>query len=359
MAIFRLLHASDLHIAAKPERVGISDIIPKAGLRFPRIRTDGTASWPHRRRLALTSSYSPDILEALIELVYDEGDQLDVVLLSGDLATTGKENDLQKARSCVYGDAQGLWYIGQPYGRPEVTGRLALKGAAKDIVLIPGNHDRFQSTPFPPFFLPGGALFDQHFPWNGRFGWKGEKVQEWVSPRKEGMQLGLVSADLTLRELGDAENGLFGFRGSLGQGKAYADIVDQMKKRTDDLRDEHPGIGLLWVVHFPPQYPKIDDFLRLLEDEALIKAAHERRISHILSGHTHFPCAYTATVSGGSRVEVLCAGTASQVVAPDGNFFHVLEIEVEEEGSTSIAFQTFQWDYKALQWVQVVCPLRD
>src|SRR4051812_35529063 len=99
MAIFRLLHASDLHIAAKPERVGISDIIPKAGLRFPRIRTDGTASWPHRRRLALTSSYSPDILEALIELVYDEGDQLDVVLLSGDLATTGKENDLQKARS--------------------------------------------------------------------------------------------------------------------------------------------------------------------------------------------------------------------------------------------------------------------
>jgi hypothetical protein len=77
MAIFRLLHTSDLHIAHKPERVGLPDI-RKAGLSFPRALP----------LLARASSYSPDLLDGLIEFVYNQGNRLDAVLISGDAMNT-------------------------------------------------------------------------------------------------------------------------------------------------------------------------------------------------------------------------------------------------------------------------------
>ncbi len=343
MAIFRLLHVSDLHIADKQTRVGWWDAW-KAGLLFRR----------DRPQVALTSSHSPYLLEGLIDFVSHQRDPFDVVLLSGDLATTGKKKDLEKAFSCINGDSDFPLY----FGRPEIANNKTLKGAARKIVLLPGNHDRYRSIPGIPYFLPGGTDF------NEKFGWEGMKVKPWVSSIKEDTHLGLVSADLTLQEFSDAKGGRFRVRASLGQGKAYTDIVLAMKKLTVDLRKEYPQkIGLLWVVHFPPQYPEIDDFLRLLEDEALINAAHDEGISHILAGHTHFPLAYTAT-SSGSTVEVLCAGTATQHFAPDGNFIHEVIIEVKKGVVTSVKARNFRWDDKVgsrelgadQKWVPVPCP---
>jgi len=351
MAIFRLLHASDLHIALKQNRVGLVDAW-KAGLLFRRDRPE----------VALTSSHSPDLLDGLIEFVFQQDDPFDAVLLSGDLATTGKKEDLKEASSWINGDQNG--YVSPHSGRPEIASNPTLKGAARKIVLLPGNHDRYQNIPGIPFFVPGGILFNNYFGVDWDFNPK-VKVNKWVSPHKEGAHLGLVSADLTLKKFSDAENGLFGVRGSFGQGKAYADIIDALKKKTDDLREKHRGLGLLWVVHFPPKYPKIEeDFLQLLQDEILIKAAHEKRISHILAGHTHKPLAYTARSSDGSTVEVLCAGTATQLFAPDGNFIHQLMIEIEGEEVTSVRSRTFRWhdqvgarEKNADQiWVPVVCP---
>jgi len=65
-------------------------------------------------------------------------------------------------------------------------------------------------------------------------------------------------------------------------------------------------------------------------------------------------------------VNVLCAGTATQVFAPDGNFIHEVEIEVGEGGVTSVKQpqKTYQW-YDQVgargkgvdeKWVPVVCP---
>jgi 3',5'-cyclic AMP phosphodiesterase CpdA len=346
MAIFRLLHASDLHVAFRQERIGVVDYW-QAGLRFPR----------GRRRVRRTSSYSPDLLDGLIKLVYDQGDRFDAVLLSGDLATTGKEQDLDQARSCIDGDASSNWYSSPSSGRPEVASHWALKGAGRPILLLPGNHDRYKSVLPWPLFISGGTIFDEYF---GHY-WKvGQGVQGWVSPAKQGARLGLVSADLSLWK-GDNKVGPID---SLGQGRAYADIIARLETLTGELRAEDPGLGLLWVVHFPPANPDIDNSLRLLDDEVLIKAAHEKRISHILSGHTHFPRDYIATSPDGSTVKVLCAGTATQEFAPDGNFIHEVEIEVGEEGITSVKPQTYQW-YDQVgarkkgtdeKWVPVVCP---
>jgi hypothetical protein len=350
MAIFRLLHSSDLHVAFRQERIGVVDYW-QSGLRSPR----------SLRRVRRTSSYSPDLLDGLIELVYRQGDRFDAVLLSGDLATTGKEEDLEQARSCIDGNAGAHWSSSHSSERPrpEVASHRALKGAGRPILLLPGNHDRYRSVLPWPLFKPGGTLFDEYF---GHY-WKvGQGVQGWVSPAKEGARLGLVSADLSLWK-GDNTVGPID---SLGQGKAYADVIAGLETLTNELRDEDPGLGLLWVVHFPPANPDIDNSLGLLDGEVLIKAAHEKRISHILSGHTHFPRPYIATSPDGSTVKVLCAGTATQEFAPDGNFIHEVEIEVGGEGITSVKIkhQTYQW-YDQVgarekgadeKWVPVVCP---
>ncbi len=345
MAIFRLLHTSDLHVALRQERIGIVDY-RQAGLLFPH----------GLRRVRLTSSYSPDLLDGLIERVYRQGDRFDAVLISGDLATTGKEKDLEQARSCIDGDASARWYSSHSFGkpRPEIGSHRALKGAGRPILLLPGNHDRYRSSflstlllrPFPP----GGTLFDEYF---GHY-WKvGQGVQGWISPPKGDARLGLVSADLSLRENEGKDSLTYSY---LGQGKAYEDVIAELGKLTDELRADYPNLGLLWIVHFPPKYPQNKDFLRLLEDETLIKAAYKKGISYVLSGHTHIPRAYTATSSDGSTVEVLCAGTAAQVVALEGNFIHELTIEVGGKGITSISFQSFQWYEAVQQWVQVACP---
>lgn len=345
MATFRLLHASDLHIALKPERVGLLDT-PTAGLRFPR----------DLKRIGRTSSYSPDLLDGLIEFVYDRGDRFDAVLLSGDLATTGKSQDLQQARDCIDGDSQGLWYTSPPSGRSVIASHRSLKSAGKRLLLLPGNHDRYDST--FPFFVPGGTLFDdvRYF---GKYWKAGQGVQTWISPFKEGVRLGLVSADLSLRSGDQWADPL----GSYGQGNVYADIIHGLETLTEDLRTD--TLGLLWVVHFPPAYPGIDPVLRLLDEEVLIEAASRQRISHILAGHTHSPRAYSAESSAGTKIEILCAGTAAQGVAPWGNFIHELEIEVDAKGIASISFQTFQW-YEEVggvgrgaegQWIPVSCPV--
>jgi hypothetical protein len=206
MAIFRLLHSSDLHVAFRQERIGVVDYW-QSGLRSPR----------SLRRVRRTSSYSPDLLDGLIEFVYRQGDRFDAVLLSGDLATTGKEEDLEQARSCIDGNAGAHWYSSHSSGRPrlEVASHRALKGAGRPILLLPGN-----------LFKPGGTLFDEYF---GHY-WKvGQGVQGWVSPAKEGARLGLVSADLSLWK-GDNTVGPID---SLGQGKAYADVIAGLETLTN------------------------------------------------------------------------------------------------------------------------------
>ena len=96
----RILHASDLHIARTPNLTSVVDYI-SAGMYFNALRPR-----------ALASTYDPSILLRLADLIYSDyrgkyinqaSNPLDAVLLTGDLATTGKQRDLEAAVKFING----------------------------------------------------------------------------------------------------------------------------------------------------------------------------------------------------------------------------------------------------------------
>jgi 3',5'-cyclic AMP phosphodiesterase CpdA len=86
MTRFRLLHASDLHLAAVPYQYGL----PESWSAVVRFRCSPT----------LVSSQDPDLQKAFAIFaasVPADGVDYDVLVLSGDIATTGQPRDLQAA----------------------------------------------------------------------------------------------------------------------------------------------------------------------------------------------------------------------------------------------------------------------
>src|SRR6516165_2379679 len=98
MPTFRLLHASDLHLAVMPYQIGLPDPWRDVVRR--------------RRSPKEVSSHDPDVVTALELFVADPPDEdgYDVLVLSGDLATTGTMDDLNEARRVV----TGLASLGPP-----------------------------------------------------------------------------------------------------------------------------------------------------------------------------------------------------------------------------------------------------
>src|SRR5580704_7639784 len=128
MTTFRLLHASDLHLALKPYQYGLPD------------------SWwdvvRFRCSPSLVSSQDPDLVKAFFvfaSTMPPDDIDYDILVLSGDLATTGQWADLQVARAFIEGVAAG--------GAPPTFDLPSLDGHPGTVKLIPGNHDRFGPPP--------------------------------------------------------------------------------------------------------------------------------------------------------------------------------------------------------------------
>ncbi len=92
MASVRILHASDLHIAAVENITSPAD-------RF----TPGTIKDAALNRM-LASSYDSSILLHLAKFAYQQAElgRLDAILLTGDIATTGSSEDLRKAHEFIH-----------------------------------------------------------------------------------------------------------------------------------------------------------------------------------------------------------------------------------------------------------------
>ena len=92
--------------------------------------------------------------KALAEVAYREGAQIEGVIVTGDLATTGHKSDLQAAYD-FFRQRNGT----NPYltsnNEPTLNSPRNL-----DLYLIPGNHDRFD---WKRLLMPGGTDFDVTF----------------------------------------------------------------------------------------------------------------------------------------------------------------------------------------------------
>ncbi len=313
MDSFRILHISDLHFGLPPRNCGFPDILHSAGYK--------SAS----RHPLSPSSYDPDLAEALARFVHRSGRRLDAIIVSGDLATNGTVVDLSLARDFILNPAiRNLWW--------NKSGAPSINQWDLPILVIPGNHDRFDGQ----FYNPGGTLFDRAFGTKWRAGNAAQILR--VFKGISGEHLAFLGADFCLRSKKDG-TGIWGY---LGQGKVYQNACNALVDATDDVRNRFGDIGVVWVVHFPPEFQNIKASLALIDDNLLANAAAKSQVPVILCGHTHEPRKYP--LAGGCLV--YCAGTATQYYAPKQNILHVLEFEVAGANVKCLPHQNLHWDQR-------------
>ncbi len=369
MTSLNILHASDLHISVHkrlrspldkfrdlehPWDVSAHGI----GEKIPIAEAFITAWW---ERMA-ASSYDPELLEALAEFIYEyarvkldhdgqpvteEGaDKLDAVVLTGDLATTGSTDDIDRVAKFL----RSPWNPKYPHKSASDDYRGASLAAVKvPILCLPGNHDRYIPTreifqkKYPILFRPGGRNFDSKVDdyWH-----KPVHEIEISTERSDTKRLRVVvlAADFTLENLHDHE-GLFGW---LAQGRAYSDKRAKLVSRTNELRkqaDDDEVLCILWAMHFPPAYPGYPTYGKLLGDTKVLSAANQVGVHAILAGHTHKHLTYR---SPEWAFFIFCAGTATQYepqpspgspissVKAD-NYFQVINVNLDEIGRLRIS----------------------
>jgi 3',5'-cyclic AMP phosphodiesterase CpdA len=313
-----LLHLSDLHFSFEPRRL---DALSRIRLGWHdqqvlralfRIRANG-----------LFTSHDQDLALAVAEFALARRARLSGIIITGDLATTGLVEDLTAA----------LAFVNEPAARGARSeqGTATLAAAGLDVFLVPGNHDRYASE----FGEAGGVGFDEVF---AHFWECGSRIQSVLFESERG-KLGVIGADFSLGCTDDARTPCV--IGRLGQGRVYGHLLEELQSTTMELRGEHPNIGIIWAVHFPPSAPGNSRGLHLINGRNLISSARAQGVRHILAGHIHADLTYMAP--GKPAVTIHCANSACSVSTDGGNGFQILEVTVEDS-RVAISEHGHVWD---------------
>ncbi len=333
---YRLLHASDFHLSKIPYSAGPRK--PRVGSRIKRYKLIG---------------HDDAVLRAFARFVYYYGLQrqlFDIALLTGDLATSGFRNDLQRALDFLTttptNPATPAWI--DDNNEPTIA---FFRRAA-----MPGNHDRYRRIPFS--CMPGGTLFDNLFQ---NFWWVGQGFQPWcVLEKPYTRPLAIIAADFTFCA-NDSGKWFFSIAGWYGQGRVDQNVVWDLKAKTRDVRDNYTDDDLgepaiLWAIHFDAA--TTDETLKLLDSDFLVQAAAEENIHILLCGHTHeskikplsptttaFVCGTTSQANIGSSLDY------SSTV----NDCQLLTINVPDDPNLPLAIEVtwFRYDTGQGRFVQV------
>lgn len=297
MPTVRLLHLSDLHLAARKKRLR-------------------------------SSRFDPAVLEELARCAYFLRDHYDAFLVSGDLGDSGEMDDLERAFDFLYANAQ-------PSNTPWLSARQkpTLQAAGKPIFLLPGNHDRYQSWPGGD---PAGGNFDTIFSrdWLGGLG----GVQGIPLPDKDEPFIWILFADFTLARKEDAAR----LEGKWGQGYVYDSRLESLVSRTKAAQAKNAAV--VWALHFAPEfedhYP-LKESLRLLSANSLMRDAQALNVRHIFCGHTHQRKLYPERPPHDVRVH--CAGTACCRARNEDTSFHVVEIDVVAGHVSEVREKDLTW----------------
>lgn len=255
------------------------------------------------KSLTIATSYNPGALDCLCNFI--DGESLDAVVITGDLATTGLAPDLEKARIFL----EGTSVFDQ-----------SIAGVSAQMLLLPGNHDRFVYTGRGFLFSPGGKDFDSVFKdhWSGPV-----KVCDVLRNEQDRLSVLIIAADFGLASPQHSTWPLLKLN-RLAQGRVYQEILKKLEEKTKEAQEGERTLNgrtpvTLWAIHFPPYFPyknagragRVLDRLTkgLIDENHLIASARRHNVSAILAGHTHEADDYPA---GDYQIRVLCAGTATQ-----------------------------------------------
>lgn len=347
MGLFRLLHASDLHIGQFANQLAFFDAPSWMRVMHPR--------YFHRQ-----STHRSGALDAFLDIAEFNAHEIDAILITGDIACRGSSADLQAASR----------HLCQT--KPHPAAPAPLTTCIAPLCILPGNHDRFTVRPNHwlhfPFYGPGSSQFDTEFAefWRG-----GQGCQIlFCGENADGSVLGIVGADLTLRKW-DFGRGVLGWFGQgrvrnehLGESQVAGSVKDQRDTETlsgqhanslvhltRQIRVRHPHAAVIWAIHFEPSTER--NALRLLDETKLHKAAKANDIDAILCGHTHegrdhlWRCTHIPEQSAPSVRVMTCGTTTRYHVGPDirNEFNHVrIDVDPLRRRQTQFAVKTFQYD---------------
>jgi 3',5'-cyclic AMP phosphodiesterase CpdA len=318
------LHISDLHISKNPH------------LRQLQRRTPGNF-YDAVRQGTYAASHGNGKLKALTDLVHDKRSSLDAVVITGDIATTGLDYDLERALRFVEGPPDA-------HDARVSSGFPTIGGAGLRIFLLPGNHDRYKLLLRRFGYAPGSRKFHQMFSNH----WQGDVKTSSIV--KGDLAVGIIAADFSLRKWRDAEWPDVVVN-SYAQGRVYSSILDELVDATDTFRTDNAGanvVFIIWAVHFPPLSTNTESYMKLIDGDQLIASANDCEVSLILSGHTHDPF---ELYSPRMTFRALGTGSATQFDSPEGNYCQI--VSVESDGNDFwVEIEHYQFDRPSSKFVR-------
>lgn len=272
METIRLVHATDFHFAETPAR--LPPLLANGSSFFVRLKSEGT-----KVTLAEAESHNPGIASSFAKWMWERRAQVDVFLVTGDLATTGNASDLKRAQQFfTEKTSEDLKWLSS--NKSDTT--LSPSVRPERVVMIPGNHDRFHSLTHLPPYGPGNRAFEDHF---GLFWPSTARVNRKIFGRNSEVErLIVIAADFTLREPTLRQINTFGY---LGEGDVDDITLTQLKSATRQTKKSYPSAVIFWAVHFCPRTGVVPTLSLKLAD-TLISAAIEFGIHHIFCGHVHY-----------------------------------------------------------------------
>jgi len=293
-------------VARVAESINFIDLRPRRKALVQAFRLSRTGHAVHLRRPA---THDIAALQDLAEHAFSDA-ELDLILITGDIATTGDREDVNAAFDFISRPTAGGWMSDR--------NTPTLAAADAPIVLLPGNHDRYENTKFP--FGAAAFAFDDVF---NEYWWVGQNASFLAGLEKEGEWLLILGADFSLRIPEYRKNPL----SHAGQGEVSPHVLKSLRLLTrkcrERLKRKSMTPAVIWAIHFAPRCT--DTLLRLRKDERFLAAAEADGVYHIFCGHTHEPAVPPPPMG---NINVYCAGTASSFGSPRGNHIHTREIEV-------------------------------
>lgn len=332
MAVFRLLHLSDLHVAGEANRYSLVDPYnPKVSFLESLARVQSPLKIPsHDARAARALA---------TQLAQDKG-KYDAILISGDLATTGSEEDIKAAHNYLHGK---LWH------NKELIEDIPSICDVSRLIWMPGNHDKYEGSSFEPGckrfespdYFGGNWRKSNHFQTDiGNFN---GPVHSYHLKKLDNV-LTIICADFSYPKpnldlwFSDQNAG-----DHVGQGIVLKDVLSELERVTDESRKRFKDTAVVWVSHFPPSFPRVADTLKLVNENKLLGLAEKLGISVIFSGHTHEAMDYPVT-TGNQNVRVICCGTTLEHQANDPKLcLQVIELDVLSSNQMTVTLDRKFW----------------